>query len=151
LASFASIGGRRKGFFDMGSERARHNVCFAGKPLHEFRLVEAAIVTALLVMSIGPVAHAQAAPAPAPAGQSAAAPASATGIVGTWQGTLHIPQGNRDLRIENKISKDDKGNLKVVDYSIDQGGQPLVADKASFDGGVLTIQSTGLGASTRAK
>jgi hypothetical protein len=143
--------GRRKGFFDMRSERARCNVCFAGKPLHGLRFVEAAIVTALLMMSIGPFANAQAAPAPAPAGQSPATPASATDIVGIWQGTLHVPQANRDLRIENKISKDDKGNLKVVDYSIDQGGQPLVANKASFDGGVLTYSIDGIGASTRAK
>jgi hypothetical protein len=78
-------------------------VCFAGTPLHELRFVEAAIVTALLMMSIGLVANAQAAPAPAPAGQSSATPASATDIVGLWQGTLHIPQANRDLRIENKI------------------------------------------------
>jgi hypothetical protein len=122
----------------MESERPRCDGCFAGKPLRGLRFVEAAIVTALLMMSIGPVAKAQAAPAPAPAGQSPATPASATDIVGIWQGTLHIPQANRDLRIENKISKDDKGNLKVVDYSIDQGGQTLVANKASFDGGVLT-------------
>ena len=108
----------------MGSERARCNVCLAGKPLHGLRFVEAAIVTALLMMFTVAVANAQAAPAPAPAGQNPATPASATDIVGTWQGTLHIPQANRDLRIENKISKDDKGNLKVVDYSIDQGSQP---------------------------
>src|SRR5580658_5923483 len=129
----------------MGSERARCNVCFAGKPLHGLRFVEAAIVTALLMISIGPVANAQAAPAPAPAGQSPATPASATDIVGIWQGTLHIAQANRDLRIENKISKDDKGNLKVIDYSIDQGGQPLVANKATFEGGVLkfTIEAIG--------
>ena len=129
----------------MGSERARRKVCFAGKPLHGLRSVEAAIVTALLMMSIGPVANAQTAPAPAPAGQSPATPASATDIVGIWQGTLHVPQANRDLRIENKISKDDKGNLKVVDYSIDQGGQPLVANKASFDGGVLTYSIDRIG------
>jgi hypothetical protein len=136
--------GRRRGSFDMRSERASCNGCFAGKPLHTLRFVEA-IVTALLMTSIGPVANAQATPAPAPAGQSSAAPASATDIVGIWQGTLHIPQGNRDLRIENKISKDDKGNLKVVDYSIDQGGQPLVANKASFDGGVLTYSIDRIG------
>jgi hypothetical protein len=64
---------------------------------------------------------------------------------GKRTGTLHIPQANRDLRIENKISKDDKGNLKVVDYSIDQGGQPLVANKASFDGGVLTYSIDRIG------
>jgi uncharacterized protein (TIGR03435 family) len=67
------------------------------------------------------------------------APASPTDIVGIWQGTLHVPAGNNhpaiDLRIENKISRDDKGNLKVIDYSIDQGGQPLPANKASFQDG----------------
>ena len=76
----------------MRSERARCSVCFAGKPLHELRFVEAAIVTALLMMSIGPVAVANAQAAPAPAGQSSATPASATDIVGIWQGTVHIPQ-----------------------------------------------------------
>jgi len=74
----------------------------------------------------------------ASAGQSAAAPAaSPTDIVGIWQGTLHIAQANRDLRIENKISRDGKGNLAVIDYSIDQGGRPIPANKASFEGGVL--------------
>ena len=78
----------------MRSERARCSVYFAGKPLHELRFVEAAIVTALLMMSIGPVAVAvaNAQAAPAPAGQSSATPASATDIVGIWQGTVHIPQ-----------------------------------------------------------
>ena len=76
----------------MRRERARCNVCFAGKPLHRLRFVEAAIVTALLMMSIGPVAVANAQAAPAPAGQSSATPASATDIVGIWQGTVHIPQ-----------------------------------------------------------
>jgi hypothetical protein len=36
-------------------------------------------------------------------------------IVGTWQGTLHVAAMNRDLRIVNKITKDDKGVLKVMD------------------------------------
>lgn len=58
-------------------------------------------------------------------------------IVGTWQGTLHIPSANRDLRIVNKISKTDKGELKVVDYSIDQGGRAMTATSASFEDGVL--------------
>lgn len=85
-------------------------------------------------------AAAPAAPAATPAAQNAAAPspsASPTDIVGIWQGTLHVAQANRDLRIVNKISKDDKGNLKVIDYSIDQGGQPLSASKASFEDGVF--------------
>src|SRR5580658_8321466 len=88
------------------------------------------------------------APATAPAQTGAPAtapPASPTDIVGIWQGTLHIAQANRDLRIENKISKDDKGNLKVIDYSIDQGGQPLVANKASFEGGVLKFTIDAIG------
>ncbi|HWE84498.1 MAG TPA: TIGR03435 family protein [Terracidiphilus sp.] len=72
-----------------------------------------------------------------PAAAPQAPAASAQDIVGVWQGTLHIAQNNSDLRIVNKITKDDKGALKVIDYSIDQGGTPLAASKASFDGGVL--------------
>ncbi len=53
----------------------------------------------------------------------------------TWQGTLHIPQANRDLRIVLKVKKDEKGALKVSTYSIDQGGQEMPADKAGFDDG----------------
>jgi uncharacterized protein (TIGR03435 family) len=56
-------------------------------------------------------------------------------IEDTWQGTLHIPQANRDLRIVLKVKKDEKGALKVSTYSIDQGGQEMPADKASFDDG----------------
>ncbi len=56
-------------------------------------------------------------------------------IEDTWQGTLHIPQ--HDLRLVMKISRGDKGELKVVSYSIDQGGQPLPANSASFEDKVL--------------
>ncbi|MEI9970028.1 MAG: TIGR03435 family protein [Terracidiphilus sp.] len=86
------------------------------------------------------------APATAPA---TAAAASSMDIVGTWQGTLHIaaaadhPEIN--LRIENKITKDDKGDLKVVDYSIDQGGQPMAATKASFANGIFKYVIEGIG------
>ncbi len=74
------------------------------------------------------------APASGPAGPAP----SPHDIVGTWQGALHLPApANRDLRIVNKISKDDKGQLKVTDYSIDQGGQAMVATSASFEDGVL--------------
>jgi len=58
-------------------------------------------------------------------------------IVGIWQGTLHIPAANRDLRIVGKISKDDKGALKVMFYSIDQGGSALAANNPSFNDPVL--------------
>lgn len=92
-------------------------------------------VLSLMVLggSLAAPACAQAKPA---SPQNGAAP-SPRDIVGTWQGTLHVRAANRDLRIVNKISKDDKGQLKVVDYSIDQGGQPVVATSATFDDGVL--------------
>ena len=61
---------------------------------------------------------------------------SKTGIEGTWQGTLHLPNGN-SLRIVNKVTRDPGGALKVQDYSIDQGGQAMQATSASFDGGVF--------------
>jgi len=120
------------------------------------RLRLASALVAGLMTAGGVCAGAQA-PAPAVAapttqaaapGQTAVATAaSPTDIVGIWQGTLHIAQANRDLRIENKITKDDKGNLKVADYSIDQGGRPLMADKASFEGKVFKYAINAIGGS----
>lgn len=55
----------------------------------------------------------------------------------TWQGTLHVPQAGRDLRIVVKVKKDDKGALQVSNYSIDQGGAEMKADSASFEDGVF--------------
>lgn len=66
----------------------------------------------------------------APAAQ---APASKTGIEGTWQGTIEVPNGPK-LRIVNKISKAANGTLSVQDYSIDQGAQPMASTSAGFDG-----------------
>ena len=51
-------------------------------------------------------------------------------LTGDWQGTL---QAQRALRTVLKISKGEKG-LAVKMYSIDQGGQPISASSASFDG-----------------
>lgn len=63
-------------------------------------------------------------------------------IVGTWQGTLHIAAGDNhpeiNLRIVNKITKGDDGKLKVMDYSIDQGGAGMTATSASFEDGVFS-------------
>jgi uncharacterized protein (TIGR03435 family) len=89
----------------------------------------------VLALVLGTTGNLVSSQTPAAAPQAPAA--SAQDIVGVWQGTLHIAQNNSDLRIVNKITKDDKGALKVIDYSIDQGGTPLAASKASFDGGVL--------------
>lgn len=84
-------------------------------------------------------------------GEPPAAPASPTDIVGTWQGTLHVAANSNhpeiSLRIVNKITKDDKGELKVLDYSIDQGGQPMAANKATFEGGVLKYAIDNIGGS----
>lgn len=74
-----------------------------------------------------------------------AVPASATDIVGVWQGTLHIPQANRDFRTEMKITQAAAGEYKVTFYSIDQGGQPINASKASFEGGVLKFSIDAIG------
>jgi len=76
-------------------------------------------------------------PAQAPAVSQAAATEATHKIDDTWQGTLHIAQANRDLRIVLKVTKDDKGVVKVATYSIDQGGQPMPADTASFEDGVF--------------
>jgi bla regulator protein blaR1 len=70
--------------------------------------------------------------APAQSAQTPTAPViSSQGIEGTWQGTLHVPQ--RDLRIVTKISIDEKGKLKVSNFSIDQGGGELPATSASYE------------------
>jgi uncharacterized protein (TIGR03435 family) len=80
---------------------------------------------------------AQATPSAAPATAPTATAPSPQDIVGTWQGTLHIAAANRDLRIVDKIGKNDKGELKVMFYSIDQPGQGISATGDSFQDGVL--------------
>lgn len=119
---------------------------------------------AMLIAANGPVARGQAAasPATAPAPAQAAAPAAPIAavpaatlaleqdIVGIWQGTLQLPNG-RALRIVNKVTKTDKGELRVVDYSIDQGGQGLAASSASFVDGVFKYSITAIGGSYEGK
>jgi uncharacterized protein (TIGR03435 family) len=65
-------------------------------------------------------------------------------IEDTWQGTLHVPQANRDLRIVVKVKKDDKGALQVSNYSIDQGGGEMKADSASFQDGEFKFAIQGI-------
>ncbi len=99
----------------------------------------------LLLAGNGVCANTQAA---APASQTAApaaklpsATTSPTDIVGTWQGTLHIPKTDQhpqvDLRLVFKISKTDAGALKALWYSIDQGGQGVPITTVNFQDGVL--------------
>ena len=87
--------------------------------------------------------------APATPAQTAppatAPPTSPTDIVGIWQGTLHIAAANRDLRTEIKIAKAADGSYKLAFYSIDQGGQPIAADKTVFENGTLTFSMDAIG------
>src|ERR1700691_5240098 len=111
----------------------------------------AAGAIALLLAANGVWVSAQAA---APASQTAApaattkppTPASPTDIVGTWQGTLSIPNTDQhpkiDLRLVVKISKTDAGALNAVGYSIDQGGQSIPIAAVNFQDGVLKLKIT---------
>jgi len=56
--------------------------------------------------------------------------------VGSWQGTLHAP-GGHDLRTVLKITRDDKGALHGMFYSIDQSGRGIDTSSISFDHGTL--------------
>ena len=78
--------------------------------------------------------------AQAPATPPAPATADPHRIDDSWQGTLHIPQANRDLRLVVKITKTDKGALQVVNYSIDKGGGEMTASSASFQDSVLKFE-----------
>lgn len=83
--------------------------------------------------------------AQATAGNQAPAANPDHDIVGTWQGTLHIPKTEQhpgiDLRIVVKITKTDAGALKAVWYSIDQSGLGVPAASVSFQDGVLKYTS----------
>lgn len=60
---------------------------------------------------------------------------AATGIEGTWQGTLHAP--NASLRTVLKITRTPAGALSATFYSIDQGGPGIPASSISFANGEL--------------
>ena len=138
----------------MTTKRAGRKTGLSRKPMN-WRLWLPGIAIAGLMIAGGVCSGAQA-PSPAaaqqntrtaPAGQSAAAPAaSPKDIVGTWQGTLHIPKTDQhpdvDLRLVVKISKTEAGALKAVWYSIDQGGQAAPIATVSFQDGVLKFTVT---------
>ena len=61
-------------------------------------------------------------------------------LTGTWQGALKIPQApNGELRIVMKISTTDKDTLKAEMYSIDQGGQAILAESVKLSSSGLKI------------
>ena len=90
------------------------------------------LLAATSVALAGSNARAQASPAPAPA----AVPATAKGIAGTWQGTLHA---GKDLRLVLKITEAPGGKLTSIFYSVDQGGQPLPVKTTTFAGSELRL------------
>jgi uncharacterized protein (TIGR03435 family) len=109
-----------------------------------------AVASTVLLATNAATVRAQAAPAATPPSQATAPAATATAasptdLAGIWQGTLHIAQANRDLRIETKIAKAADGSYKATFYSIDQGGQPIVADKLTFAGGKLAFTIDAIG------
>ena len=89
-----------------------------------------ALIAAVLMSGLSGISQ-------APATNPAATTPAMRDIVGTWQGTLHIAAANRDMRILSKVSKDDKGELKVTSYAVDQPGAVFAANKATFEDGVL--------------
>ena len=63
-------------------------------------------------------------------------------IIGTWQGTAHLPSG-RDSRFVLKIAKDEKGALSATMYGIDQSGPAAVmaGNSVSFAAGTLRFSN----------
>ena len=104
------------------------------KPLH---LAASFAVALVLAIHANPM-NGQATPAsPAPAQSGSAPAAPAQDVVGVWQGTMHISQANRDVRTVVKVAKTSSGEVQTTLYMIDQGGQPITANKTTFEGGVL--------------
>ncbi len=66
----------------------------------------------------------------------------AQNVTGTWQGSLKGPQ--ESLRVVIKISRADNGSLKAVLYSIDQGGQPIIASTMTQEGSMVKMTVTGI-------
>src|SRR5215471_19098578 len=69
----------------------------------------------------------------------------AQNIVGTWQGTLQVPQLGRDLRIVLKVSRADDESLKAAFYSIDQGGQSINASSFTQQGSTVKFSIAAIG------
>jgi uncharacterized protein (TIGR03435 family) len=109
-----------------------------------------AVTMALALAGNGTPANAQATPsAPgstAPASQAASPTTSSKDIVGTWQGTLHIPAAGQNpevnLRLVFKISRSAAGALNASWYSIDQTGRGIPMATITFQDGLLKFKSS---------
>jgi bla regulator protein blaR1 len=63
--------------------------------------------------------------------------ANETGIQGTWQGTLHVPDGPQ-FRWVARVTEASDGKLEVTIYNIDNpGAPPIAATSASFQDGAF--------------
>ena len=129
----------------MTTKRAECETGFSQRSMN-WRLWLSGIAIAGLMMAGGVRSGAQAHSPAAPPQSTQAPAASPKDIVGTWQGTLHIPKTDQhpdvDLRLVVKISRTDAGALKAVWYSIDQGGQSVPVATVSFQDGVLKFTVT---------
>ena len=74
---------------------------------------------------------------------------NAQNLVGTWQGTLTA--GAQNLRVVFKISVGEDDKLKAVNYSIDQGGQPIPVSAVTRDGSTLKMTVAAVGGSYEGK
>ena len=88
-------------------------------------------------VTAGLVRAAQAQAQARPPGEKAVA---GSGIAGTWQGTLHTPEG-RDARFVLKIIRDEKGALSGTMYALDQNGPPMRGSTVSFAAGTLRFMN----------
>lgn len=146
----------------MGMGKVGFKLCFGTKALRGLAGLMAFAI-AVVIMGNGFEARAQQtapaaapaasgqSPAPAPGSSKALTSVSPKDLLGTWQGTLHIAQQNRDLRTVLKIVKAQNDEYAATFYSIDQGGQPIPVDKTSFDNGVMKFSIKGIGGSYEGK
>jgi len=94
-------------------------------------LLAAACVLALGVPVTAGVVH---------AAQGQTHPAQEQGIEGTWQGTVHTPDG-RDLRMVLKIEHNAKGALTGTLYGVDRNTPPMSGSLVTFTQGNLRFVS----------
>jgi len=123
----------------MRTEQARDRSYFSRKALLGLAYIATGAISLLLATNPVRTNAQAAAPPAAPAAQNpstALTPVSPMDVLGIWQGTLHA---GRDLRLELKITQAAAGEYKATFYSVDQGGQPLVASKTTFQDGMLTF------------